>query len=169
MGIACYALRRIGVFLCTLSIVSVAFSMGSAPLTAQETWQKVQAFGVQLEVPANWKRFEFRVPRDDHDEIQFAENTRNPSAGAWFSVFPKADELIDPSRREQSIILDGAPAKLTDFMSRPDEPPPQRRQIIMYFNDKRAPAFLFDGDANKWSVLGPILARIQGSIRISPK
>lgn len=139
------------------------------PPVAQEAWQKVKAFGVELEVPARWKRVEFRKPSSDHDETEFAENPRNLAAGAWFSVFPNSDELIDPERQEQPIVLDGRPALRTDFLSRQDDPPPRRRQITIYLTDKAGPAFLFDGDENKWSVLGPILAHIQASIRLPQK
>jgi hypothetical protein len=139
------------------------------PPVVQEAWQKVRAFGVELEVPARWRRIEIRKPSSDHDETEFAENPRNLAAGAWFSVFPNSDELIDPERQEQPIVLDGRPALLTDFLTRDDDPPPRRRQIIIYLADKVGPAFLFDGDENKWSVLGPILAHIQESIRLPQK
>lgn len=139
------------------------------PLAAEDAWQKVQAFGVELEVPARWKRFEFRMPRSDHDEIQFAENARNPTAGAWFSIFPKADDVVDLSRPEKSVDFAGKPALVTDFLSRAEDPPPRRRQVVVYFEDKNAPAFLFDGDADKWSRLGPILTRIHASIRLPSK
>ena len=133
---------------------------------AQEAWQKVKAFGVELEVPARWKRIDIRKPSSDHDEAEFAENPRNVPAGAWFSVFPNSDDLIDPDHPEQQIVLDGRPALLTDILSRADDPPPRRRQVVIYLADKAGPAFLFDGDADKWPTLGPILAHIQASIRL---
>jgi hypothetical protein len=136
------------------------------PAAAQEAWQKVKAFGVELEVPARWKRVDIRKPSSDHDETEFAENPRNVPAGAWFSVFPNSDDLIDPDHPEQKIVLDGRPALLTDILSRADDPPPRRRQVVIYLSDKAGPAFLFDGDADKWPTLGPILAHIQASIRL---
>ncbi len=145
-----------------------AAAQPQSPAT-QQAWQKVKAFGVELEVPARWKRSEIRKPSSDHDETAFAENPRNLAAGAWFSVFPNSDELIDPDLKEQPIILDGRPALLTDRLTRAEDPPPRRRQIIIYLADKPGPAFLFDGDEDKWSVLGPILSHIQASIRLPPK
>lgn len=148
-----------------LSYTALFCAFTASPLLAAE-WQKVKAFGVELEVPSNWKRFEYRRPPEDHDEVQFAENPRNPSAGAWFSVFPNNQELLDPDRTEQPTVIDGRAAKLTDMLTRAEDPPPRRRQIVIYFSDSNAPAFLFDGDADKWSVLGPMLNRILGSIRL---
>lgn len=170
MSMRLYNMRRSRL----LTITGILLSLGAAcllaprPLAAQEAWRKMQAFGVEVELPARWTRFEYRVPKDDHDEIQFAENARDPSAGAWFSVFPNATDLVDLSREEKSIDLAGRPAILTNFVSPPGEGP-RRRQIIVYFEDKRLPAFLFDGEAGKWTTLGPILTRIHASIRLMPK
>lgn len=142
------------------------FEVAQVAPAAQEAWQKVKAFGVELEVPARWKRVDIRKPSSDHDETEFAENPRNVPAGAWFSVFPNSDDLIDPDHPEQKIVLDGRPALLTDILSRADDPPPRRRQVVIYLADKAGPAFLFDGDADKWPTLGPILAHIRASIRL---
>lgn len=135
------------------------------PLLAAD-WQKVKAFGVDLEVPATWKRRDYRRPPEDHDEAMFAENARNFAAGAWFSVFPANDELLDQDRTEKPTVIDGRPAKMTDMLTRAEDPPPRRRQIIVYFSDSKMPGFLFDGDSDKWSVLGPTLDRILASIRL---
>ncbi len=151
--------------LALLAALAVVIAIKQRP-AAQEAWQKVSAFGVALEVPAGWKRIDIRKPSSDHDEAEFAQNPRDLAKGAWFSVFPNSDELVDPDRKEQPIVLDGKPAVLTDFLTRAEDPPPRRRQIIFYLVSKRGPAFLFDGDADKWFVLGPILARIQASIRL---
>lgn len=135
-------------------------------LAAADSWKKVKAFGVELEVPAQWTRFEYRRPSEDHNEIQFAENRRNIAEGAWFSVFPDNGELLDPDRTEQPFVVDGRPARLTDMLTRADDPPPRRRQIVIYFTDSQMPGFLFDGNSEQWSTLGPILDRIVASIRL---
>jgi len=157
--------RLILAFLVFVAALAAVIAVKQRP-AAQEAWQKVKAYGVELEVPAGWKRIDIRKPSSDHDEAEFAQNPRDLAKGAWLSVFPKSDDLIDPDRKEQPIVLDGKPAVLTDMLTRAEDPPPRRRQIIFYLASKRGPAFLFDGDANKWSVLGPILARIQASIRL---
>lgn len=136
---------------------------------AQETWQRVKAFGVEFEVPARWKRINISKPSSDHDESQFAQNPRDVAAGAWFSVFPNNEDLIDPERKEQPIVLDGQNALLSDILTRAEDPPPRRRQVVIYLADKRGPAFLFDGDEDKWSSLGPILDHIRASIRLPKK
>jgi hypothetical protein len=133
---------------------------------AAEPWRKEKAFGVELEVPTGWKRVEYRKPPEDHDEIMFAENARELTAGAWFSVFPNNQELLDPDRTERPFAVDGRPARMTDFLTRADDPPPRRRQIIIYFSDSRMPGFLFDGNSEKWATLGPLLDRIVASIRL---
>lgn len=141
---------------------------GALPVCAlsAEGWRKEKAFGVELDVPSGWKRVEYRKPPEDHDEVMFAENARNLTAGAWFSVFPGNEELLDPDRAEQPTTVDGRPARMTDFLTRAEDPPPRRRQIIIYFADSRMPAFLFDGDSTKWATLGPLLERIVASIRL---
>lgn len=142
------------------------FCAMAGTLLAAESWRKASAFGVELDVPARWKRIEYRKPPGDHDEVMFAENARDIAAGAWFSVFPDNGELLDPDRIEQPIVVDGRPAKMTDFLTRADDPPPRRRQIVIYFADSKMPGFLFDGNSEQWSTLGPLLDRIVASIRL---
>ncbi len=131
-----------------------------------EGWRKQKAFGVELEVPAGWKRIEYHLPRDDHEEVMFAEKAPAITAGAWFSVFPGNEALLDPFRAEQPTVVNGRPARMTDFLTRADDPPPRRRQIIIYFVDSQMPGFLFEGDSTKWATLGPLLDRIVASIRL---
>ena len=142
------------------SIVSVR-----APRAA-EGWRKDKAFGVELEVPTGWKRLEYHLKRDDHEEVMFAERTPDIASGAWFSVFPGNEELLEPDRTEQPTVVDGRPARMTDFLTRAEDPPPRRRQIVIYFTDSRMPAFLFDGDSTQWATLGPLLDHIVASIRL---
>jgi hypothetical protein len=135
-------------------------------IRAAERWTKATAFGVTFEVPAGWKRFDYRKPPGDHDEVQFAENARDISAGAWFSVFPTNRDLLDPDLTVQPTVIDGRRAAMTDMLTRADDPPPRRRQIVIVFDDSHAPAFLFDGNAEQWAELGPVLERILRSIRL---
>ena len=159
----CFSRRSLLLDACAVLLAGILLPRAARAL---DGWQKVKAFGVELDVPAGWKRFDFHKPPGDHDEAQFAENARNPSAGAWFSVFPNNAELLDPDLTERPITIDGREGKTTDMLTRAEDPPPRRRQIMVYFSDSRAPAFLFDGNAEQWSVLGPVLDRILASIRL---
>ncbi len=136
------------------------------PALAQQAWQKVKAYGVEFEVPAGWTRLELKRPRQDHDEVMFVENAKNFAAGAWFSIFPTNETLLDPDLKEQPATIDGRAARMTDMLTRADDPPPRRRQIVVYFNDPRAPAFLFDANSEQWTMWGPVLDRILGSIKL---
>ncbi|MDI1342863.1 MAG: hypothetical protein PSV22_02020 [Pseudolabrys sp.] len=142
-----------------------AVALAPWPTLAQQAWQKVKAYSVEFEVPAGWKRSESKRPPQDHDEVEFAENSKNSSAGAWFSIFPTNDELIDPDRAEQPTTIDGRAAKMTDMLTR-GHSPPRRRQIVVYFSDPRAPAFLFDANSEQWNIWGPVLDRILASIKL---
>ncbi len=148
-----------------LSSTALVCGLPLDPLWAAE-WQTVNAFGVALEVPASWKRIKLKRPKDDHDEVMFAENAKNFAAGAWFSIFPVNDDLLDPDLKEQPTTIDGRAAKMTDMLTRADDPPPRRRQIIVYFSDPRAPAFLFDANSEQWNIWGPVLDRILASIKL---
>ena len=161
-----FRLRRRDLIVSAAALAATGMALSTRPASAAASeWRRVRAFGVELDVPAQWKRFDYRKPPEDHDEVQFAENPRDIAAGAWLSVFPTNVDLIDPEREEKTAIVDGRPAKLTDFTSPANEPSP-RRQVIVYFSDARAPAFLFDGDASRWNVLGPILEHILASVRL---
>lgn len=133
---------------------------------AQQAWQKVKAYGVEFEVPAGWKRIELKQPKEDHDEVMFAENAKNFAAGPWFSIFPTNETLLDPDLKEKPTTIDGRAAKMTDRLTRADDPPPRRRQIVVYFSDPRAPAFLFDANSAQWDIWGPVLDRILASIKL---
>ncbi len=137
-----------------LGVTALFCGGATGPLQAAD-WQKVKAFGVELEVPSAWKRLEYRRPSQDHDEVQFAENAKNFAAGAWFSVFPTNDELLDPDRTEQPTVIDGRAAKLTDMLTRAEDPPPRRRQICVYFSDANAPRFY----STAIPINGPCLVR----------
>jgi hypothetical protein len=143
-----------------------AFTFAPGPTLAQQAWQKVTAYGVEFEVPAGWKRIELKQPRQDHDEVMFAENAKNFAAGAWFSIFPTNETLLDPLLKEQPVTIDGRAARMTDMLTRADDPPPRRRQIVVYFSDPRAPAFLFDVNSEQWNMWGPVLDRILASIKL---
>lgn len=147
-----------------IGICAVAFAPW--PTLAQQAWQKVKAYGVEFEVPAGWKRIELKQPRQDHDEVMFAENAKNFAAGAWFSIFPTNETLLDPELKEQPTTVDGRAAKMTDMLTRAEDPPPRRRQVVVYFSDPRAPAFLFDANSEQWDIWGPVLDRILASIKL---
>ena len=149
-------------------LIGAATTVFSAPwpTRAQPAWQKVKAYGVELDVPAGWKRTEFKRPPQDHDEVMFAENAKNFSAGAWFSIFPTNETLLDPDLKEQPATVDGRAAKMTDMLTRAEDPPPRRRQIVVYFSDPRAPAFLFDANSEQWATWGPVLDRILASVKL---
>ena len=143
-----------------------AVLLAPLPAPAQQGWQKVKAYGVEFEVPAGWKRIEIKRPPQDHDEVMFAENAKDIAAGPWFSIFPTNDDLIDPDRKEQPTTIDGRAAKLTDMLTSANDPPPRRRQIVVYFADPRAPAFLFDANSEQWNTWGPVLEHILASIKL---
>jgi hypothetical protein len=85
------------------------------PPAVQEAWQKIKAFGVELEVPARWKRVEIRKPPSDHDETEFAENPRNLAAGpvlglAYFPIVMNL--LIRSGRNSRSFWTADQPSSL---------------------------------------------------------
>lgn len=145
---------------------TAAVALAPWPALAQQSWQNVKAYGVAFEVPAGWKRSEIKRPPQDHDEVMFAENAKNFSDGAWFSIFPTNETLLDPDLKEQPVTIDGRAAKMTDMLTSANDPPPRRRQIVVYFSDPRAPAFLFDANSEQWNVWGPVLDRILASVKL---
>src|SRR3569623_1163479 len=110
-------MRRRDIVLGASATVLAAAWPVHAPLAAEE-WRKVTAFGVELEVPASWKRREYQLKRDDHEEVMIAEKAPDISTGAWFSVFPGNEELFVPERAVQPTTGDVRPARLTDFLTR---------------------------------------------------
>ena len=159
--------REIG----SLSLLAPPAPSTAAPSAAPGPQRTEKAFGVELRVPAQWSRQEYHVQPDDHEEVQFAEKLPDVSNGAWFSVFPNASELYDSSLTEQQIFIDGLPAKRTEQTLGENDPPPRhlRRQVVVYFEDKKRPAFLFDGDEDKWPALSEALSTILNSIRLPRK
>jgi hypothetical protein len=141
-------------------------ALASWPTLAQQAWQKVKAYGVDFEVPAGWKRTEIKRPSQDHDEVMFAENAKNFAAGSWFSIFPTNETLLDPDLKEQPTTVDGRAARMTNMLTRADDPPPRRRQIVVHFTDPRAPAFLFDANSEQWTTWGPVLDHILASVKL---
>lgn len=75
-----FARREVLIGLC-------AVALAPWPTLAQQAWHKVNAYGVEFEVPAGWKRIELKQPKEDHDEVMFAENAKNFAASAWFSIW----------------------------------------------------------------------------------
>ena len=147
-------------------IGACAVALAPWPTLAQQAWQKVKAYGVELEVPAGWKRTDIKRPSQDHDEVMFAENAKNFAAGSWFSIFPTNETLLYPDLKEQPTTVDGRAARMTDMLTRADDPPPRRRQIVVYFTDPRAPAFLFDANSEQWTTWGPVLDHILASVKL---
>ena len=143
-----------------------AVLLAPLPASAQQGWQKVKAYGVDFEVPSGWKRTDIKRPPEDHDEVMFAQNAKDPSAGPWFSIFPTNETLLDPDLKEQPATVDGRAAKMTDMLTSANDPPPRRRQIVVYFSDPRAPAFLFDANSEQWNTWGPVLEHILASIKL---
>lgn len=152
-----------------LAAAAIALVPSTAAHCAE--WKTVKAFGVELQAPSNWRRIELRTPRDDHDEVQFAETFPDVTKGAWFSVFPNAVDLEDPDLVAQPTAIDGQPAKRTEQTLGENDPPPRRirRQVVIYFDDKTRPAFLFDGDDSKWPALNATLTKILASIKLPPR
>jgi hypothetical protein len=159
-----YRIRRRDVFVLAAALAVVGQT--AHPALAAGEWQKVKAFATEVEVPARWKRLDYRQPLDDRNEAQFVENPRDTAAGAWFSIFPTNADLIHPDRAEEDTEIDGKPAKFTDVILGENDPLP-RRQIIIYFPDPGMPAFLFDGRVERWDELLPVLHHIVESVRLT--
>ena len=159
-----YRIRRRDVFVLAAALAVVGPT--AHPAFAAGEWQKVKAFGAEVEVPARWKRFDYRKPLDDYDEAQFVEYARDTAAGASFSIFPTNVDVIHPDRAEEDTEIDGKPAKFTDAILGENDPLP-RRQIVIYFPDPGMPAFLFEGRAGRWDELLPILDHIVATVRLT--
>jgi hypothetical protein len=159
-----YRIGRRDVFIIAATLAVIGPTL--QPAFAAGEWQKVKAFGTEVEVPVRWKRLDYRKPLDDRDEAQFVENPRDTAAGAWFSIFPTNTDLIYPDRAEEDTEINGKQAKFTDAILGENDPL-TRRQIVIYFPDPGTPAFLFDGRVGRWDELLPVLHHIIESVRLT--